>query len=807
MKKFNLAKILSLVFVCVMLVGALALTSFASEDENVDIVAANLYYGDVYQIMFAVDAPDGVTVSAVDSKGNAIGIVPFAEAPVQNVNGVDCKIYILEEGVAAQALNEVITVTAQYGDKKATKNCSVLQYLFTRMESAEGAELEMLQAFLAYAAKADVFFNGTSAEATFDKYQKVTVSGLTVNGVNPTGVYAPGATPFANIDEIVFDASKEVLTIVVGDNEVTVDELKALVVGSESIYVDVMLTAIPGTTQDNPIYIFDQETVVTVPANSTYYFATYNNGAELYINGELQGIVTAFGRMPYVFAISNETDVAAEYEIKFVIPKGTMDNPAELVIGANEVSISAGSQGYFFTWIATGTGKLTLTIATDAGWVYSVNNLTTYVYGDTQWSDSDPVVNPAVIDVNAGDEIQIMVNTYDPADPWAAPAGILTVTAEFAVPHTHNYTSEVTDPTCTADGYTTFTCEECGDSYTEAGETATGHKDENGDYKCDVCSTIELPAADSTLTIEQALKLGALYAHNTYTEGKYYVTGNIKSVYNTTYGNMYIVDENGNELCIYGTYSADGSTRYDKLESKPVVSDTVTIYGIIGTYNDTIQIKNGWIDAHTAHQCVAKSEATCTSAAICSICDKVMKEATGHNYVDGVCDACGAEEPTSGETVLPENLSFSGIANKASADSYMQANFPEWTITGKLGNGYAGYLGFGRSGDGTSSIKSSAISTSTAFTIKTVLKGNGSSGVVTSTLTFTLVDADGNIVATGYADGSTTAAIAPADAKDTTYNISFTFVEGKTWSDVSNLVVSFAKATGNIGLKSLDFIQ
>ena len=137
----------------------------------------------------------------------------------------------------------------------------------------------------------------------------------------------------------------------------------------------------------------------------------------------------------------------------------------------------------------------------------------------------------------------------------------------------------------------------------------------------------------------------------------------------------------------------------------------------------------------------------------------------------------------------------------------MKTNYPEWTITGKLGNGYADYLGFGRSGDNNSAITSSTISTSSAFTVVAVLKGNGSSGVATSTLTFTLVDKDGNVVATGYADGSTTAAITPVDAKDTTYTISFTFVEGKTWTDVSNLVITFAKATGNIGMKSLDFVK
>ncbi len=207
------------------------------------------------------------------------------------------------------------------------------------------------------------------------------------------------------------------------------------------------------------------------------------------------------------------------------------------------------------------------------------------------------------------------------------------------------------------------------------------------------------------------------------------------------------------------------------------------------------------------HVCSEFTDATCTAPKKCTECGETEGQALGHDYSNGECNRCGAKQPAAGETVLPGNLSFANLANKSSADSYMATNFPEWTITGKLGNGYAGYLGFGRSGDGTSSIKSSQIITNTAFTVTTVLKGNGSNGVASSTLTFTLVDAEGNTIATGYAEGSDVAAITPVDAKDTTYNISFTFVEGKTWSDVSNLVISFAKTTGNIGLKSLDFIQ
>ena len=106
------------------------------------------------------------------------------------------------------------------------------------------------------------------------------------------------------------------------------------------------------------------------------------------------------------------------------------------------------------------------------------------------------------------------------------------------------------------------------------------------------------PDADSVLTIAQAIELGGSKGHNVYTEGKYYVTGVIVDVYNTQYGNMHIADEAGNQLTIYGTYSADGSARYDAMDVKPVAGDTVTIYGIVGQYNGTPQIKNGWITEH-----------------------------------------------------------------------------------------------------------------------------------------------------------------------------------------------------------------
>ena len=149
------------------------------------------------------------------------------------------------------------------------------------------------------------------------------------------------------------------------------------------------------------------------------------------------------------------------------------------------------------------------------------------------------------------------------------------------------------------------------------------------------------------------------------------------------------------------------------------------------------------------------------------------------------------------------NMDFSAAANKADGDAFLNENYPTWKKEGKLGQTYGGYLGFGRSGDTKSAIISPEFDFNSNFKITALIKGYGNNGVVTSTLTFTLVDAEGNVVATGYANESTDAAITPIDGKDTTYEITFTFVEGKSIADASNLRIAFAKETGNIGLKSL----
>ena len=129
--------------------------------------------------------------------------------------------------------------------------------------------------------------------------------------------------------------------------------------------------------------------------------------------------------------------------------------------------------------------------------------------------------------------------------------------------------------------------------------TATASDKSGNTGKVDFLFTIPAPVvekpADSTLTVEEAIALGSSKTHDTYTTGKYYVTGTILDVTNTQYGNFTIKDDKGNVLTIYGSYGADGKAKFTQLNPQPKSGDKVKLYGIIGCYNDNAQMKNAWI--------------------------------------------------------------------------------------------------------------------------------------------------------------------------------------------------------------------
>ena len=80
-------------------------------------------------------------------------------------------------------------------------------------------------------------------------------------------------------------------------------------------------------------------------------------------------------------------------------------------------------------------------------------------------------------------------------------------------------------------------------------------------------------------------------AHNTFTTEMYYIEGEIIYIESTKYGNMYIMDDYGNYIYIYGLYDESGK-RYDAMSNAPQVGDTIRVLSIVGFYNYMAELKN-----------------------------------------------------------------------------------------------------------------------------------------------------------------------------------------------------------------------
>ena len=69
----------------------------------------------------------------------------------------------------------------------------------------------------------------------------------------------------------------------------------------------------------------------------------------------------------------------------------------------------------------------------------------------------------------------------------------------------------MTEPTCTKGGYTTYTCQNCSDSYVSDQTAALGHTDANGDQRCDRCNADLSPEATCTCNCHKGGILGFFF--------------------------------------------------------------------------------------------------------------------------------------------------------------------------------------------------------------------------------------------------------------------------------------------------------
>ncbi len=233
----------------------------------------------------------------------------------------------------------------------------------------------------------------------------------------------------------------------------TGDELTVWVLVTDifgySVFTDLEVSGELYGTEELPILVEYPGFTAYVPAGTTLYYEGYNmadllltlegtaftvsHNGTVYTpdDGKVTFPVVTEGRNPARFAITNTGSEMAAYTGSFAYPVGHAQNPAALVLGTNTVTRTAGASDFYYTFTAPRSGTITFTFDPSAQWVYAVDNLTQGVYGDSQWSDSDPLMNVMTLTVKAKDQLQIRVNTYDAAYIFENPAGTVVFDANY----------------------------------------------------------------------------------------------------------------------------------------------------------------------------------------------------------------------------------------------------------------------------------------------------------------------------------------------------------------------------------------
>ena len=280
---------------------------------------------------------------------------------------------------------------------------------------------------------------------------------------------------------------------------------------------------------------------------------------------------------------------------------------------------------------------------------------------------------------------------------------------EIAPATGHNYSEVITAPTCTTDGYTTYTCKNDA-SHTYIGDeiAATGHNYVDG--TCSVCGEADPTVSETitttytfadyptgtqyaenekhvlddktTITTTQChftseLRIYSSSAHNGYAIIK--STGTITglsfnagdntdtlNVYGSNDGSTWILIEGVETASSYKDYTVSGDFNYSWLKLDVAGSNQVRVKSI--TLTVTFDV-DGCL--HENKKEVVTEEATCTEAGsktvVCNDCGETVSteviEATGHNYVGGTCTSCGEKDPNGEDAPDTKEITFNLGAN------------------------------------------------------------------------------------------------------------------------------------------------
>ena len=280
----------------------------------------------------------------------------------------------------------------------------------------------------------------------------------------------------------------------------------------------------------------------------------------------------------------------------------------------------------------------------------------------------------------------------------------------------HTESSVVTAPTCTADGYTTYTCSVCGNERKADYVDATGHTMANG--VCSVCGVEQLntqkaaaiAVGDQVIFVCESASMemngfySTSYAYGTsYTDaplgvnvwtvvagaadgtyafvmdGAYlcWTSGNSAKTSDTLDANSFwnvTFDDEGNALI---TNAADSTRKLQWNATNPrfaAYTSTQTAIQLYTVIADGEGEEPACEHTNTTTNTVA---ATCTEAGsktvVCNDCGVTVSTseiaALGHSYVDNICSVCGAEFEGEVDTTDPTEPTEPDVTEPASSSA------------------------------------------------------------------------------------------------------------------------------------------
>ena len=268
------------------------------------------------------------------------------------------------------------------------------------------------------------------------------------------------------------------------------------------------------------------------------------------------------------------------------------------------------------------------------------------LYNTNKGINAEKLFVPAGIEVTftlvAGEEDTLILSYTTDTETCAhtshSTEGICPVCGETVE---HSYESVVTAPTCTAGGYTTHTCPVCGDSYMDAETEALGHSYVDG--ICENCGAIDPATCDheyEDVVTEPTCENGGYTTHTCVICGDSYVDAEVEAP-GHSFGEDGICTACGavNPDTCEHVYESDVTE--PTCEEAGYTTHTCTLCGDVKVDTEVEALGHTYESVVTEPTCEEAGYTTHT----CSVCGDsyvdTETEALGHTFVDGTCEHCG----------------------------------------------------------------------------------------------------------------------------------------------------------------------